>query len=164
MDELTQKILTSIRTIDERDETRMDLEALKESLYKPFPQEFHSVLANRFSSRIGGLLREWFDRPSYLRNPSLITADIDLLTARVKAMRVLRLEVAIEPNASFVDHVSQWATVNIGSDIVLDIVEEKSVVGGARIVFGGRYKENTILEMIKDVFEKKREMIEKELQ
>ena len=82
----------------------------------------------------------------------------------IKAMRPLRLEVAFEPNAVFIERVATWGMTHIGNDIVLDIVRDRSVVGGARIIFHGHYKENTLVEMIRDVFERKRDIVMRELQ
>jgi len=79
------------------------------------------------------------------------------------AMRILRLEVAIEPSDAFVDRIAGWVLSNLGSDIVLDIARDRTVVGGARIVFLGKYRENTLIDMVKNVFETKRDVVMKEL-
>ncbi|OGZ96437.1 MAG: hypothetical protein A2847_02275 [Candidatus Sungbacteria bacterium RIFCSPHIGHO2_01_FULL_50_25] len=164
MDEIIQNIFSLIRTTSEREEVRAGIQELSKSLYKSFPETFHSVLNEKFRARIGDMLREWFDKQSYLRNPGLITADIEKLDRAILSMRVLRIEVALEPNASFVDRIASWAHANLPNDFVLDIARDSAIVGGARLVYKGRYKEYTLSEMIKSVFEKKRDIVLRELQ
>jgi hypothetical protein len=164
MDDLIQNILTSIRTTRERDEIQSSLSLLQESLYRSFPDEFHSVLERSFGAHVGTMMKEHFNKPSYVRNVTLVKSDIEKIIGAVKSMRVVRLEIAIEPNTLFVDKISQWMNLNVGTDVVLEIQRDMTVVGGARIVFEGKYKENTLAEMIQQVFAKKQNVIVKELQ
>ena len=163
MEEFISRFLSFIRTIDERDLARAGIGVLKESLYRSFPKEFHEVLRTKFSTRTGDCLRDFFSKPSYLRNPDLIKADLETVLGAIDAMRILRLEVAIEPSDAFVDRIAGWVLSNLGSDIVLDIARDRTVVGGARIVFLGKYRENTLVDMVKSVFETKRDIVMKEL-
>lgn len=163
MEEFISKFLSFIRSIDERDFARAGIGVLKESLYRSFPKEFHEVLRTKFSTRTGDCLRDFFSKQSYLRNPDLIKADLETVLGAIDAMRILRLEVAIEPSDAFVDRIAGWVLTNLGSDIVLDIARDRTVVGGARIVFLGKYRENTLIDMVKNVFETKRDVVMKEL-
>lgn len=163
MEDFINSFLSFIRTIDERDLARSGFAALKESLYRSFPKEFHEILRTKFNTRTGDYLRDFFSKPSYMRNPDRIKTDLDVVLAAIDAMRILRLEVAIEPNDSFVDRIAAWALSNLGSDIVLDIARDRTVVGGARIVFLGKYRENTLVDMVKNVFETKRDIVMREL-
>ncbi len=164
MEDLVKKILSAIRTVSEREYMESGLDVLRESLYRSFPDEFNAVLRTKFEARIGDMLKQFFSKPSYMRNPILIAADIDAISKAIRAMRVLRLEVGLEPSEDVISRVAGWVAGNVGSDIALDIVHFPNVVGGARIVFQGKYKENTLDEMIQRVFDTKRGMIEKELQ
>ena len=101
MEEFISRFLSFIRTIDERDLARAGIGVLKESLYRSFPKEFHEVLRTKFSTRTGDCLRDFFSKPSYLRNPDLIKADLETVLGAIDAMRILRLEVAIEPSDPF---------------------------------------------------------------
>ena len=163
MEEFISQFLSFIRTIDERDLSRAGIGALKESIYRSFPKEFHEVLRTKFNTRTGDCLRDFFSRPSYLRNPDLIKTNLEAVSRAIDAMRILRLEVAIDPSDAFVDRIAAWTLSNLGSDIVLDIVMDRTVVGGARIVFLGKYRENTLVDMVKSVFETKRDIVMKEL-
>ena len=164
MDEFIQTILSLVRTIEEQERLRANIDALSESLYKSFPNVFNEVLRTKFSARIGELFRVFFEKPSYMRNPGLIKVELEAIQTAVSAMRPLRLEIAFEPNEVFIERIATWVTAHIANDIVLDIVRDQMVGGGARIIFRGRYKENTLVDMVEDVFARKRDMVMKELQ
>lgn len=164
MKEFIRSFLSLIRTTDERDTARRGVARLEESLFRSFPREFNEVIRSEFSARTGEYLRDFFSKPSYLRNPDLIKTDLIAVLTALDAMRTLRLEVAIEANDVFIERVAGWALVNLGSDIVLEVVRDRTVVGGARIIFQGKYRKSTIVDMVQNVFEKKRDIVMKEFQ
>lgn len=92
-------------------------------------------------------------------SPSKIKELLNELSERLKKLKVLELTLAFEPTQEEIFNIYNWVKENLGDDVILDIKLDKSILGGAIIVFEGLYKDYTVKKQLEEVFEKKREEI-----
>jgi hypothetical protein len=158
-DESIRKILFSIHVPEERDEAYRGLEALEKSFYSSEPKTLDERLWGLFPESVRQVLRPMLSRPSDGQNSAEILELLKTLKTKLKIMPVVKLDLAFYPEERFLDKVARWIKENVAEDAIVEINVDRTIVGGARIIFGGRYLEETLEKMLEKEFEENRTII-----
>lgn len=147
------KIIRSVRTEEERDVLHECIEVLERSLYRTRTPDLDEVF-KLIPPKMVDLLREVL--PSYSDEKDQIEVRRSLMNLKeeLAKLRTLRLELAFEPNVEAIERLSGWVLKELGEGILLEMGHEPSILGGARIIFGGRYRELTLLQMLNSALER----------
>ncbi len=70
------------------------------------------------------------------------------LEKKLRALPKLRLEIAFSPPESFIKRVSQWLEKELGQKIILDVVVNPKIIGGAVIEFQGKWRDFSLAKEI----------------
>lgn len=70
------------------------------------------------------------------------------------ALPILQLTLAFEPSEAVIGNISRWARQNLAAGILLDLSLDRSVLGGAIIVYHGKFYDLTLRKKLQDVFDK----------
>jgi hypothetical protein len=68
----------------------------------------------------------------------------DTLQEKIAAMTVLSLTLAFEPKEQTLNAITDWFLVNSNKQILLEIVVDPTLLGGATLTFNGVYKDFSI--------------------
>lgn len=152
------KIISSLRTTEERDALYEAIGDLEVEQYRVGGPEEGEIL-KRVSSSTAALLESILRGHSLNKNHIQKKDFLKNLRDRLKALRVLKIDLAFEPKPLFLNKLSTWVKKNVGEDTLLEIGFDKTLVGGARIIFGGRYIEETLEKLLMREFEANRNII-----
>lgn len=158
-EEAMREILVSIHTSDERDRTYHGIEAMEESFYRSQPEALDERLWELFPENVKRVLRSVISRPPYDQNRAQAGEFLRALKARLKTMLVIKLDLAFSPQARVLDKITRWIKENVAEDAIAEIGLDRTIVGGARMVFGGRYLEETLEKLLLREFEENRTII-----
>lgn len=84
---------------------------------------------------------------------------LSLLKKKTLELKILRLELAYKPDEGAIEKFYSWVLNELGKGIVLDISINPAIVGGASVIYQGKYKEYTLNYLIDKVFEGNKESI-----
>ncbi len=154
-------IVRTLRTKSERDEARDGITKLEAALFKSDSKEIGKVLNAWFLPETGDAMRAMIEQAEMKKDPGALKAVLKDLREILETLPLLRLSMAFKPREEMIQRLASWTQDNLGSGIILDIGYDGSLVGGVRIIFGGRYKEMTLAQMITDVLAKERSAIKK---
>lgn len=82
------------------------------------------------------------------------------LREKIGNLKPLKIYLAFTPTQTIIDTVFSWVLRSLGFGYVLDIEENKEILGGAIITFGGKYKDYSLKKSIEEAFANKREEME----
>lgn len=115
-------------TKDQADLLIREIEILENGLYKidkdtPVRAETISEFEMRKATQpdVGRVLADW--------------------RVEIEKFQVLNLTVAYEPNLANLTKIWQWANVNLGSNVVLDIDCDFRLIAGAIVTWKGKYRD-----------------------
>lgn len=153
-----KKIISSLRTVEERDTLYRAVDALEREQYRIGKSEEKEIL-KQISSSVAALLESALGSSSLAENPAAKKEFLGNLKNKLKSLRVLKIDLAFEPKPATLNKISAWVKENAGEDILLEIGLDRTIVGGARIIFGGKYVEETLEKLLAREFEENRNII-----
>lgn len=131
-DKIYSDILRYIKTKSDADELLVGLDRLSESLYLTEPTAFERTLATLkagYASAIRDALEKGADKSTLLSG----------LREKIISLKPLKLTLAFEPTAEFIEKLHEWTADNLGEEIVLDFEVNPKIIAGAVISYSGRY-------------------------
>lgn len=70
------------------------------------------------------------------------------------ALPILQLTLAFEPSEAIIGNISRWARQNLAAGILIDLSLDRSILGGAIIVYRGKFYDLTLRKKLQDIFDK----------
>ena len=157
--ETIEKILERVRTKEERDEVSLAVESIGGSAYTPKGIGTEDILKMRMPYRFSRFLEEvtqsWApekgadDWAEFLRD----------LKKKLGAMEILKIDLGVEPNEELISQIHSWVHRELGGGIVLDIHSDKTILGGIRAIYRGRYITLTLKDRILETMNRDKQKI-----
>lgn len=140
------KILTRIRTKQDARKLADELDLLMAKLYLAEKGIFEKTLDKKIRSWVSVLIKEGLskvaDKEGYLQG----------LLAEISKLKTLHLTISFEPTEEGLDRFHSWVQSNVGQGVILEISVEPSLLGGAKIIYQGRYLDLSLTAKFKKVF------------
>lgn len=93
-----------------------------------------------------------------MKNPVMIQEELLKIKKLGNNLPVVHLTLAFEPTTLILKNINLWFLRRLQKKVLLDIVLERTVLGGAFISFDGLYKDYTLKTKIDAYFDKKMNM------
>jgi len=149
-------IVRDVRTKDERDMFREQINELEAALFHSDSKIFDDVLTARLPKSMTDKMREIIARPEFKDNTQALRKFFQDFKDTLDMFFLLKINIAFKPSEQMIDRLHDWTQQNLGLGVVLDINYDGSILGGARIIFSGKYKEMTLAQMITDALAKEK--------
>jgi hypothetical protein len=159
MNNVYENIISNVRTTSERDVIYAGIETLMDSLYRSDGRGIADIIDTDMPHSVAKPLKLSFKS---LPDLSVETAKqfLDGLRDALLQLPVLTLEVAFDPTDETVATLIAWVRENIGPSVILELSVDRSLLGGARIAFGGRFLEKNLAYLIEDALQQKQDSIQ----
>lgn len=145
------KILSKIRTKQDVRLLEEELDLLIGKLYSAEKGVFEQTLEKKVRSWVSADLKEGLSktaqRQEYLKG----------LLLELSKLKALSLTISFEPTEDGLDRLHSWVREHVGSGIILEINVEPSLLGGAKVIFEGRYLDSSLTARFKKVFSEEKE-------
>lgn len=152
-------IIKETRTIDDVRVLRAGVEALEMSMHGLGEKSWHNVLDKVLPEKFSVHLKDWLaPLPAAQQPETLKELLVDLKNALSK-FRPLKIDLAFEPTNEVIDQLNFWVDEKLGLEVALDIGYEKTLIGGVRIIFAGRYGDFSMAKYFEDILSREKENI-----
>lgn len=78
----------------------------------------------------------------------------------LKKFKVIKLVLAFDPSFKTLQNIHNFVKDTVGVRYILDIEIAKDILGGAIVIFNGKYNDFTLKKSIEDTFEAKKKEIQ----
>lgn len=78
------------------------------------------------------------------------------LRQKIKELKSVRITISFSPGKDTISAISNFIRENFGENIILEIEEDETILGGAIIESGGKYIDLSLKKQLNEIFEKKR--------
>lgn len=147
---LLYDLLSRVITVDERDDFVLRLSDFISDLFGR-RGEISDKIEKNFSFAEREKLLELIKRKKLdLNNALKLEKFINNIRQEVKNMEVLKLVVGFEISSEQLSKISAWLIRNLDRKIILDVTIDKSIVGGATIIFKGKYKDYSLKKYVEE--------------
>ena len=154
-------ILKSVKTTAQAESLVSQIDNLITSLYQTSNQAFEKALKS-VDIQIEKIIKEtFFKKDSSQFDKDMIRDFLTQLQEKAQNLKTVKLSIAFSPTEHSIDAISDWVAKNIGDGFVLDINEDKSMLGGAAISFEGKYIDLSLKKTLDEIFKSKRKEITK---
>ena len=149
-------LIRMIRTKEEKDILRDQITMLEATLFRPESEDFENILKTKLPKHVAAAMRDILSQPQLKESPTAIKDFFQNVKDTVDVLPILKLSLAFSPSEDMIERLHEWIGKNLGIGVLLEISYDTLILGGARIIFQGRYKELTLSQMITDVLAKEK--------
>jgi F0F1-type ATP synthase delta subunit len=71
--------------------------------------------------------------------------------AKIAAMQVATLTLALEPPEEMLQSLSEWFLLNINKQVLFDIKVDPALIAGATLTYNGKYKDYSIGQVVEKI-------------
>lgn len=121
-----------------------ELDTLTESVYRSREASFENVLKTTISSDLHHAVIETMKELGLGNTEKERTSAIEMMKQKLLSMPVLKLEIAVISTGTLLEKIHGWAKANLGEDVVLEVVRNVDLIGGARITYRGKYVDKSL--------------------
>lgn len=152
-------LITSLKTVEEVDNLASEIDNLETSLFKSSKMSLDKAIES-ISIITGKKIMEIFSKNNLdMNDKELIRDFLETLKDLIKKFKVIKLILAFDPSLKTIQNIHEQVSEKLGIGYILDIEIDESVLGGAVIIFNGKYKDFTLRKAIDEVFASKKEEI-----
>ena len=87
-----------------------------------------------------------------VKDRAVVTGFFEILKGLVKKFKVIKLVLAFDPTRKTIEKIHNFIKNTLGVGYILDIEVSGEILGGAIVIFNGRYSDFTVKKMIEDTF------------
>lgn len=154
MTTFNNSILEKVRTKEEANLLLSEIDLILSTLFTS-RKKLEKVLTKEIRlTTYAALRKDFLDKEV---SPSKIKELLNELSEKLKKLKILEVTMAFEPTQDIINNIHNWVKENLGDDGILDIKLDKSILGGAIIVFKGLYKDYTLKKQLEGLFKNKRQ-------
>lgn len=155
----SNEILKNVKTRYEYEIIMSEIDDLQQSLFKTKLKSFEELLKT-VSAYTSTVIRDVaLSHEVSLSNRDSTKELLHNIKEALKDGKFVRLTVAFEPDAEFVNKLHEWVAQNLGKGLVLDIKTDNDIIGGIILIHEGRYIDKSLVKL----FEKKAEELRDEI-
>ena len=136
---MESELLSKLRTKDDLDILRGELDLLENALYQTNTL-YNDVIKND--------IRSWVSEIILREGKEDLKGYIKKIKADLLKLPVLSASINFEPSNSFIEKMSMWLKKNIDEKIVVDLLMNTASLGGIQLSYRGKYLDLSLRKKI----------------
>ena len=150
-------LITSLKTVGEVNDFSSEIDTLMSALFKSRNSSLEKAFG-LISEGTAKKITEIFSKNNFgMDDKELIKDFLDTLGSLIKKFKVIKLVLAFDPTRKTIENIHDFVSENIGIGYILDIEVLESVLGGAVVIFNGKYKDYTLKKSLEETFANKKQ-------
>ncbi len=134
-------IVNSVKTLAERDKLSSEIDYILEALFETSKNSLDTAF-KKISIDTEERLKETFKKNNIdILDKETVKNFLEKLKKSLTNFKIIKLTIAFDPSHQIIETISNWISKNLGEGYILDIDTDKSILGGAVVVFEGKYKD-----------------------
>jgi len=131
--ELFSALAESVNTTEDLRMLQKEVEAIKQSIYSTGKNGKDTVLREKVRAKVARIIEPALDeKPEHI---------LDELLAELKALPIIRMNIAFQPTQSTIEKITDWLRTNTDQKWVLDLVINPDVGAGTILEVNGYYRD-----------------------
>jgi F0F1-type ATP synthase delta subunit len=152
------ELITSLKTTQEVEDFTCEIDTLMFTFLKSgmmMEKALDSISTNTAKKIMQVFTKNNLD----INDKDAVAGFFETLKTLLKKFKIVKLVLAFDPTRKTIEHIHSFIENAIGVGYILDIEVSEDVLGGAIIIFNGKYYDFSLKKNIEDAFEKRKEDI-----
>jgi F0F1-type ATP synthase delta subunit len=145
-----EKVLSSLKTRDDVEAVEEEIKKISKSLYEGDVNSIQNVLKKDIRNFFSEIVRQ----ETNINDIKSVENYLRILEEKLKAIFDVTIIVAFEPSGYAISKFYDLVQQNIKEKIVLDIEFDPHIIGGAIIIYKGKYKDYSLKTVFNDELNK----------
>lgn len=151
-DTIYSDFISSIKTTHEAANLSSEIDLLISSLFKSGSEHLDKEI-NSISIVTSQKIMEIFSKNNFdSHDNEFVKAFLDRLKQLITQLKIIKLTLAFEPSNQTVENIHNFIIKEIGSGYILDIEVSEKILGGAIVIFNGKYNDFTVEKSLNEAF------------
>lgn len=157
---LFDQIAAKLRLKSERTAVLICLDEFVNDFFAPKGASNVQIVFDGLIPQVAQLLKDAFLKSEVTHeNQAVVNKQVEELKDKLRTIRVLQLTLAFQPDEEAIVLFSDWVKKNVGTNVVIDLQFDKTIVGGALLISEGQYKDYSVRKNLSGRFQIQREEI-----
>lgn len=157
-------LITSLKTTQEVTDFVSEINTLLLAFFKSEETSIEKALALISTGSARKIMQTFSKNNLDINDKSSVSDFFDTLKRLLKKFKVIKLILAFDPTQKTIENIHNFVKDIIGIGYILDIEVSKEILGGAVVVFNGKYSDFTLKKSIEDAFATKKQEIQQIMQ
>jgi F0F1-type ATP synthase delta subunit len=145
-------LITSLKTTQEVADFVFEIDTLMLTFFKSEKPSMTKAL-NSISSDSAKKISSFFSKNKLdVTNRDTVTNFFETIKDLAKKFKVIKLTLAFDPTPKTIANIHNFTKDALGIGYILDIEVSKDLLGGAIVVFNGKYNDYSLKKKIDDTF------------
>jgi F0F1-type ATP synthase delta subunit len=152
-------LITSLKTTQEVESFVSEIDTLMFEFYNTKGLLIHKALDSISFGTVGKIMQAFLKNNLDIYNKDTFVSFFQTLKILIKKLKVIKLVLAFDPTRRTIEKIHNFVKENIGIGYILDIEVYHDVLGGAIVIFNGKYKDFTLKKNLEEVYRLRRSEI-----
>lgn len=130
-----------------------EIDLLLQSVYHVDKGMLDSILGRMVRLRVAAEIRNLIKKETNFKKDEIKPLLSDMYRT-VCSLPILQLTLAFEPSEAAIGNISRFARQNLAAGILLDLSLDRSILGGAVVMYRGKFYDFTLRKKLNELFEK----------
>ena len=148
-----QDLIELIRTTDDLVKFDEEMDLLLQSIYYVDKDMLKDALEKTVRIRVATVMRKLIQRDTLSKREEINALFLSVYKT-ICSLPMLQLTLAFEPSEAVIANVSRWARQNFANGILLDLSLDRNILGGAIVMYHGRFYDLTLRKNLQGIFDK----------
>jgi len=148
-------LITSLKTTQEVADFISEIDNFMLTFFKSENVSMEKAL-DSISEVFATKIRQTFLKNSLdINDRNTVTGFFETLKKLVKKFKVIKLALAFDPSYKTITNIHNFVKDTVGIGYILDIEVSEDLLGGAVVIFNGKYNDFSLKKSIEDTFREK---------
>ena len=152
-------LITSLKTTQEVESFVSEIDTLMFEFYNTKGLLIHKALDSISFGTVGKIMQAFLKNNLDINNKDTFVSFFQTLKILIKKLKVIKLVLAFDPTRITIEKIHNFVKENIGMGYILDIEVYHDVLGGAIVIFNGKYKDFTLKKNLEEIYRLRRSEI-----
>ena len=140
-----------IKTTDELHDFALEIDFLLTCVFKSKNKSLDDLL-EKISPKSALILKNVLSKNKLAENNKDLIGKALLAQKNKLNYKIISITLAFEPSETTIGNIYSWVMEKLGTEYILDIDIDKTIMAGAIISFNGSYKDFTVKKNLEEVF------------
>lgn len=150
-------LFSDIRTLDDLHLLKSEIDTLLSALFQTDNTAFKAVMDTKLQRNLGNALTKVLtDANVSLTDQETLQKYFSGLKEFIATLPIVQLTLAYHPTNEQIEQLSDWLRRETGQMVILELRFDKRLLGGAVIVYNGKYQDLSLKTKLDRVYEEKK--------
>lgn len=154
-------LLTSLKTTKQATLLASEIDTLTQTLFKSEKMSLEKALTAISATNAQKIMQAFSENNLDTNDKDVVRDFLDTLKSLIKKFKIIKLVLAFDPTLKTIEKIHNFVKEKMGIGYILDIDVSQDLIGGAIVIFNGKYNDFTLRKRLEDVFANEKEAIVK---